>query len=82
MNPWEPHLVTGLIVICGVIANYAILGERVRTNAENTAKLDAEFTAHKDSIWPVVTMQGQDIAKVKGHLGINGDYQRGGGHHQ
>lgn len=81
MNPWMPTLVTGVLVLLGVVVNYAILGERVRVNAENHTALKLELDNHKEAIWPVVTNQGQDIAKIKGHLGINGDFSRSKGHH-
>jgi hypothetical protein len=65
--------VTDLIVVGGVLINIGIWYQTGRSNTKAIEKL----TDSHETLSTEVVAQGKDISKIKGHLGINGDFQRG-----
>jgi hypothetical protein len=62
---------TELLLVGGILIQIGIYLQTSRSNAKAIQALTEEQVE-----------QGKDISKIKGHLGINGDFQRGRGHHQ
>jgi hypothetical protein len=81
MNGWGPTIVAGAITLLGWAFTYGTLTQSLRNTIDRVDDVERNLEKHKDNVWPRVGMAEQDIAKIKGHLGINGSTHRGKGHH-
>jgi hypothetical protein len=69
MEQYLPAIVTGVIAGLGWAISYGTLRQSVRNNTEAIKDLDAE----QDNQWKYIHDTREQVAKVKGRLGINGD---------
>jgi membrane protein implicated in regulation of membrane protease activity len=81
MDGWGPTIVAGAITLLGWAFTYGTLTQSLRNTIERVENVEEDLDKHKDQIWPRVGKAEENIAKINGHLGINGSAYRGKGHH-
>lgn len=79
MEKWAPTIVTALFVLVGYVWYGGRFSRTLEAVAEMAKETKTDLKEHKEIIWPAVNRNGEDIAKIKGHLGINGEFRKG--HH-